>query len=188
MIVTDRDDLAKSIRLMRSHGMTTLTWDRHQGHAHSYDVVALGYNYRIDEIRSALGLVQLGKLEANNVRRRDLVERYRSEFSNLQGINIPYCSHHGVSAAHLFPILISNGHKRLEFINIVLNQGIQVSIHYPPIHQFSSSSEGKNKTHLPITEDVASREVTLPLFPTMSDQQLKFVVSSVRVALKHVTV
>src|SRR3972149_1627279 len=66
MIVTDRDDLAEQIRLLRSHGMTSLTWDRHRGHAHSYDVVALGYNYRIDEIRSALGRVQLKKLEKNN--------------------------------------------------------------------------------------------------------------------------
>ena len=64
MIVTDRDDLAERIRLMRSHGMTTLTYDRHKGHAYSYDVVELGFNYRIDEIRSALGLEQLKKLAA----------------------------------------------------------------------------------------------------------------------------
>ncbi len=66
MLVTDRPELADKLRLMRSHGMTSLTWDRHQGHAYSYDVVELGYNYRIDEIHSALGREQLRKLEAGN--------------------------------------------------------------------------------------------------------------------------
>ncbi len=59
MVVTDDDELARKIKTVRSHGMTTLTWDRHQGHSFSYDVVARGYNYRLDEMRAALGLVQL---------------------------------------------------------------------------------------------------------------------------------
>ena len=77
MVVTDDDDLAGQVRLLRSHGMTTLTWARHQGHAHTYDVVAHGYNYRFDELRAAIGLVQLGRLDASNRARRDIVARYR---------------------------------------------------------------------------------------------------------------
>ena len=76
MLVTDRQDVAEKVRLLRSHGMTSLTWDRHQGHAYSYDVVELGYNYRIDELRSALGLTQLRKLEAGNARREALTRDY----------------------------------------------------------------------------------------------------------------
>ena len=72
MLVTGDDGLAQKLRTLRSHGMTTLTWDRHQGHAWSYDVVDLGFNYRIDEIRSAIGREQLKKLEGNNERRRVL--------------------------------------------------------------------------------------------------------------------
>jgi dTDP-4-amino-4,6-dideoxygalactose transaminase len=74
MLVTNRDDIAQKVRLLRSHGMTSLTYDRHQGHAYSYDVVDLGYNYRIDEIRSALGIEQLKKLPANNVLRKTYTE------------------------------------------------------------------------------------------------------------------
>ena len=59
MVVTNNDELAGKIKTARSHGMTTLTWDRHRGHSFSYDVVAKGYNYRLDEMRAALGLVQL---------------------------------------------------------------------------------------------------------------------------------
>jgi dTDP-4-amino-4,6-dideoxygalactose transaminase len=76
MVVCERDDIAEKIRLMRSHGMTSLTYDRHQGHAFSYDVVVTGYNYRIDEIRSALGLEQLKKLASNNQKRREITENY----------------------------------------------------------------------------------------------------------------
>ena len=72
MIVTDDDELAARLRLLRSHGMTTLTWDRHRGHASSYDVVLPGFNYRLDEVRAAIGLVQLGRLpEENAGRARD---------------------------------------------------------------------------------------------------------------------
>ena len=77
MVVTNRADLAERVRLLRSHGMTTLTWDRHKGHAASYDVVNPGYNYRLDELHAALGRAQLGKLERNNQHRRDLLVSYR---------------------------------------------------------------------------------------------------------------
>jgi dTDP-4-amino-4,6-dideoxygalactose transaminase len=78
MLTTDNDDLAQKLSRLRSHGMTSLTWDRHKGHAWSYDVVDLGYNYRIDEIRAALGLAQLAKVEKNNECRRHLSRIYRS--------------------------------------------------------------------------------------------------------------
>ena len=82
MLVTNRDDIARKVRLLRSHGMTSLTWDRHQGHAYSYDVVELGYNYRIDEIHSALGIVQLQKLETNNRKRAEITKKYWDFFQS----------------------------------------------------------------------------------------------------------
>jgi dTDP-4-amino-4,6-dideoxygalactose transaminase len=81
MLLTADPDLAARLRLLRSHGMTSLTWDRHHGHAYSYDVVALGYNDRIDEIRSALGRVQLAKLAANNTRRLEITRLYHEAFA-----------------------------------------------------------------------------------------------------------
>ncbi len=94
MLVTNNDDLYEKLCLLRSHGMTTLTWDRHKGHAWSYDVVELGYNYRIDEIRAAIGVVQLKKLDRNNDRRRHLdatlsrfpLRRFPSSLFRLQTI------------------------------------------------------------------------------------------------------
>ena len=86
MLTTNHDTLAERIKLLRSHGMTSLTWDRDRGHSFSYDVMASGFNYRIDEMRSALGLVQLRKLEANNQRRGEALNRYHEKLAALEGI------------------------------------------------------------------------------------------------------
>lgn len=182
MLVTNDDELAKKLRLLRSHGMTTLTWDRHKGHAWSYDVVDLGYNYRTDEIHAALGRVQLAKLEKNNQLRRHLTQIYRESIQQtLPEIEIPFLEHIGFSAAHLMPILLPKEIDRTRFMENLKTKGIQTSIHYPPIHQFSSyrSPAGKQE-NLPHTEDVAKREITLPLYPTLKDEQVKTVVRTMK--------
>lgn len=180
MVVTNRDDLAERIRLLRSHGMTSVTWDRHKGHSHSYDVIDLGYNYRTDEIRSALGLVQLHKLEENNLRRRNMTEIYRTELGKLESVSIPYGGYSGTSAAHLLPILLNADIDRSGFMQAMHSSGIQTSVHYPPIHQFNYYHRSGNSTNLPKTESIASREVSLPLYPTMTDKQITLAIATVK--------
>lgn len=183
MLVTDDGALAERLRLLRSHGMTTLTLDRHKGHAWSYDVVDLGYNYRIDEMRSAMGIVQLGRLEKNNRTRREFTRLYRELLQNeAPQVTLPFSRHLGVSAAHLMPILLPRGADRTRFMEHMKSQGIQTSIHYPPIHLFSAYREkcGPYMPQLPVTEEVAARVVTLPLYPTMTDDDVMDVVSCVR--------
>ena len=182
MLVTNRDDIAEKARVLRSHGMTTLTWDRHQGHAYSYDVVDLGYNYRIDEIRSALGLVQLAKLKANNARRKVITERYWDAFGDTC-LEIPFRDTVGEPSYHIFPILLPRDVDRIAFIDQLRSAGIQTSIHYPPIHQFKHYRKLAPDVRLPQTEDVASREVTLPLFPSMRDEDVELVISAVKQAV-----
>jgi dTDP-4-amino-4,6-dideoxygalactose transaminase len=186
MLVTDDDAIAEQLRILRSHGMTAMTWDRHQGHAWTYDVVALGYNYRIDEIRAALGRVQLNKLERNNVRRKALTVLYQSLLQELApSIEIPFQDHPGNSACHIMPVLLPAACNRIRFMEQMKAQGIQTSIHYPPIHTFKAYVEkGISSDNLPVTEDVASREVTLPLYPTMTENQAESVAQAVRVALE----
>lgn len=182
MLVTKRDDVATKIRLLRSHGMTSLTWDRHQGHAYSYDVVDLGYNFRIDEIRAALGLVQLEKLSTNNARRNDIVDYYRAELEPT-GLNLPFSGVEGVPSHHIAPILLPKQVDREAFIHRIHAAGIQTSIHYPPIHHFSYYRKKYSGVSLPITEEVAAREVTLPLFPTMGLDKVQQVISAVQTSL-----
>lgn len=184
IVVTNRDDLAEKIRILRSHGMTTLTWDRHQGHAYSYDVVDLGYNYRIDEIRASLGLSQLHKLNRNNARRQEITKQYRAKLPAVDaGITLPFNHLSGQPSYHIFPMLLTDGTDRQVFMVKMREAGVQTSIHYPPIHKFSYYQKRFPGVSLPITEAVATCEVTLPLFPGMTDTQVVYVVSAVKKAL-----
>ena len=179
MVVTDDDALAEKIRLFRSHGMTTLTWDRHRGHASSYDVVLRGFNYRLDELRAALGLVELGRLREGNRARGEIVERYRRALDGEAGISMPFVPREGVvSTHHLAVILLPEGKARHDVQTALAERGIQTSVHYPPIHMFSAYKEQPQRS-LPVTESIAERVLTLPLFPHMSDAQVAAVIEGV---------
>jgi dTDP-4-amino-4,6-dideoxygalactose transaminase len=179
MLVTNDDALAERIRLLRSHGMTTLTWDRDRGHAHSYDVVEHGFNYRLDEVRAAIGLVQLRRLEDHNAARGRLVAQYRMAFEGAEGIEMPSSNGLGDSSHHLAVIVLPEGCSRGEFQAALAEQGIQTSVHYPPIHTFSAyrTSDGARRP-LPVTDRVAPRIVSLPLYPHMTRADLSAVVGA----------
>jgi len=182
MLVTNDDALAERFRLLRSHGMTTLTWDRHRGHAHSYDVVLPGFNYRLDEVRAAIGTVQLGRLEAENEARGQAVRRYLRELHGRGGLTIPFAERIGegqeACAHHLAVLLLAPGTDREGLRAELLERGIQTSVHYPPIHTFTAYASPA-RVVLPKTEALATRLVTLPLFGHMSEDQLGHVIESV---------
>ena len=182
MVITNDDVLAEKIRIMRSHGMTTLTWDRHKGHAHSYDVVDIGFNYRINEMTSALGLVQLKKLDGNNEKRRKIVEEYRKKMKAISKISVPFKDHKEKPSYHIFPILLSEDVSRDEFMDRLKEQGIQTSMHYPPIHLFTYYRKifGFEKRMLGKTEFVGNHEVTLPLHPMMNEEDVEYVINRIR--------
>ena len=183
MMTTNNDDLAQKLNRLRSHGMTSLTWDRHKGHAYSYDVIDLGYNYRIDEIRAAIGLAQLSKVERKNERRRSFTQVYRDALQELAPqVAVPFQSHMGKTSSHIMPILLPRETKRKEFIDSMKENGIQTSIHYPPIHTFTAYKDTMS-WNLPVTEDVARREITLPLYPAMSNDDVVVVVSAIQASL-----
>lgn len=187
MAVTNDEEAYKKMTLIRSHGMTSLTWDRHRGHAWSYDVVDLGYNYRIDEMRAAVGREQLKKLDAFNERRRQITRDYiHLIHESCPEVKIPFEHHAGISACHLFAVLLPSGVVRTDFMEKMKIAGIQTSIHYPLIHQFSFYDHGLNsdRQSLPLTESIASREVTLPLYPGLTDDDVKFVVDTMKKALR----
>lgn len=176
MVVTCNEAVSQRLHYLRSHGMTTLTLDRHKGRAISYDVVEPGLNYRMDEIRAAIGLVQLGKLSTGNARREMLTQRYRAKFTG-SSVLIPF-SHQpaeSISAHHLLPILLPEGCDRLTVIESLKSQGIQSSIHYPPFWSFSAYSGWFNADDTPIAAEISRRQLTLPLFPTMTHEEVDIV-------------
>lgn len=171
-MITFRDRAAAArARQLRSHGMTTLTWDRHRGHASSYDVVEVGFNYRIDEIRAALGVTQLGRLDELNAARRRLVERYELGLSRIPGVSFPSFGGRGTSSYHLAPIVAQSREAR-DRIRVCLGEArIQTSIHYPAIHRFSAY-EAAIAPDLPIAEAIADRMLTLPLHPNLTADEV----------------
>ncbi|PKN92338.1 MAG: DegT/DnrJ/EryC1/StrS aminotransferase [Chloroflexi bacterium HGW-Chloroflexi-6] len=186
MLTTDDDEIAAYLRRLRSHGMTTLTWDRHRGHAWSYDVTDLGYNYRPSEMLSALGLVQLAKLDANNQRRRELTAAYHELLAELAPqVGVPFADHPGAPACHIMPVLLPEGSHRPDFMDAMKTRGIQTSIHYPPIPEFTAyRATAGGLDGLPVTRAVSSREVTLPLYSRMTQDDVREVVQSISEILR----
>jgi len=183
MITTCDENLEQQAKYFRSHGMTALTLDRHKGRAITYDVVQSGLNYRIDEMRSALGLVQLAKLSKANQKRKELVLRYIENIKDLKGIKLPFLDTTNTNPSyHIFLILLDKGIDRVELIGKLKDDGIQSSIHYPAFKDFTAFKDiGLNE--VPIAEDIAKRELTLPLYPTMTLEQVDMVCDSLQRAL-----
>jgi dTDP-4-amino-4,6-dideoxygalactose transaminase len=169
--------LIARMRLGRGHGMTTSTVQRLNGQG-SYDVTMLGFNYRMTELNAALGLVQLAKLPAWNLRRQALSRRYRDLLGGT-GVGMPYSAQHA-STHHICPVLLPETADRQQVIAGLREAGVQTSCHYPPIHHLSWYRERHAGLRLPLTEAFSARELTLPLHPKMDDSQVEHVVHSLR--------
>ncbi len=169
---------ADRARHLRSHGMTTTSFERSRGHSFGYDVVEAGYNYRMDELRAALALVQFGKLPTENARRRARVDRYRTRLAErLPRLRFPFAGVRGNLAYHIFPVLLpADGPDRDTVMAGLSDKGIQTSIHYRPIHSFTAF--GARSGELPVTEQIAPRILSLPLFGHLSDAQMDHIVDS----------
>ena len=178
MIVTKDPELAKRIRLLRSHGMTSLSFDRARGHASDYDVIARGFNYRLDDIHAALAISQLKKLAGDTAAREQVFHRYVKTLQSFGEIQIPYASAPSGSSYHIFPLLLREGgtERRNAVRKALAERGIQTSVHYPPAHRFQIYAS--LKAVLPKTEWVANHEITLPLFAGLTEAQQEQVVDA----------
>jgi len=174
MVVTRNIELFEKLRLLRSHGMSVPSFDRYKGRAVSYDVQSPGLNYRIHEISSALGLVQLKKLEDANEKRKKLVEHYYDRLDKVPSVSIPFRAFsRGKPNYHIMPILLSEKIDRATVIESMKQDGVQTSIHYPAIQNFSAYKDKVNST--PKAEYVCAHELTLPLYPTMTMEEVDIV-------------
>jgi dTDP-4-amino-4,6-dideoxygalactose transaminase len=183
MLVTGREDLANRARLMRAHGMTTLSFERAKGHATSYDVVEMGYNYRLDDVRGALILAQLKKLPADIAGRKVVRAVYENELADVAEIAVPYLDFPHQSSHYIMPVVLRSGGaaKREEVRRKMAEKGIQTSVHYPAVHRFSIYEPFR--TALPMTEHVADHEFTLPMYPALTADQVHQVCAALRESL-----
>jgi dTDP-4-amino-4,6-dideoxygalactose transaminase len=185
MVVTGDDAVAERVRLLRSHGMTALSWDRARGHASGYDVVTGGFNYRLDEPRAAIGLVQLARLAGANAARARLAARYRERLDGVAGLAVPTAGPaDAISAHHLMVVVLPHGANRDELRAELTARRIQTSVHYPPIHRFSAFRQLSGRP-LPRTDELADRVLTLPLFAHMTEDQVDEVADALIEAIER---
>jgi len=189
MVTTRRPELAAKLGWMRSHGMTTLTLDRHKGHAFGYDVVDLGFNYRMSELNAALGLVQLEHVRRRNVQRGAVVDEYRRRLAQVPGLGLPFGVFRGESAYHLMPVLLPQGANRHELMSSMRGAGIQTSIHYRPVDTLSAyvNAGFGPSPHVPLAHTIGARVLTLPLFPSMQSEQVAAVCDTLVAGLESVS-
>jgi len=179
MLVTHDEQCARRAKLLRSHGMTSLSYDRAQGHVTAYDVVELGYNYRMDDIRAALALAQLAKLKDDLAQRARVRRLYLEKLSGLP-IAIPFCDHAGPVSNYIFPIVLldSDAPRRDAVRQTMQEDGIQTSVHYPAVHRFSIYASAD--TRLPVTDYVTDNLISLPMFGALSEDAVDQIVESLK--------
>ena len=183
MFVTNSEELYEKAKLLRSHGMTTMSYQRASGHATEYDIVELGYNFRLDDIRASIAIEQLKKLPQDLEQRAVVRKRYLENLSTIQEIIVPFSDCSEFTSNYIMPIIVKTGKKeqRNAIREKIHEAGIQTSVHYPAIHKFSIY---KNYgAVLPKTEFVTDHEITLPMYAALTMEQVDFICETVKKAV-----
>lgn len=175
MIVTNNEEYAKRFRLLRSHGMTTMSYQRATGHATSYDIVELGYNYRMDDLRASIGIAQLQHLKVDLEKRARVRGWYLHALKRVDKVIIPFAYNSEFVSNYIFPIIlkdstVDNRDRIREALHL---EGIQTSVHYPGVHQFSIYNNFS--ALLPITDYVTNNEITLPMYSKLTESDVNFI-------------
>jgi dTDP-4-amino-4,6-dideoxygalactose transaminase len=183
MVSTADEALDARVRLLRSHAMTSTTWDRHLGHDPAYDVVDIGFNFRLDEPRAALGMSRLTRLDEHIAARRAIVRAYRTRLAEIPGIELAFDEEAVQRASHFaFPVLLADRDTRDRFRAELKASGIQTTW-YPALHTLTEYQRFTPPGGLPAASEVADRHCVLPLSATMTETDIDLVVDAVRAAL-----
>jgi len=185
MVLTDNPDFAETLRRFRNHGISSEARQRQsQGQWH-YEMVLLGFNYRLSDIVSALGIEQLKKLDGNLTRRGEIAARYTAAFCEIPSVIVPTVRTGVDPAWHLYPVRFDLGKlttDRAQIFRALRAENIGVNVHYIPVHLHSYYRErfGYKGGEFPIAEDSYDRLISLPMFHGMKDQDVDDVIEAVK--------
>jgi dTDP-4-amino-4,6-dideoxygalactose transaminase len=191
-IVTSPDpSLAERMRRLSLHGMSSDAWKRYTAHGPwYYEILEAGYKYNMNDIQAALGLCQMEQVDRFRERRTAIAEAYHRSFADWDAVTVPAAFEEGRHAWHLYPIQIDLDAIRIDrdrFIRCLIDEGIGVSVHFIPLHYhpFFRECLGHGVGAFPVTESYFSRAVSLPIYPSMSDQDVADVVGAVTKLLRY---
>ena len=190
MVTTDRAGYAEKLRQFRNHGISSDARQRQSAGQWHYEMVLLGYNYRLTDIACALGLSQLNKLEDNLLRRREIAAHYAAAFSGLSGLTLPAARAEVNPAWHLYPVRL-NLEKltvdRGQIFRALRAENIGVNVHYIPVHRhpYYRDRFGYQGGEFPIAENAYERLISIPMFHGMTNRDVDDVVAAIRKVLNH---
>ena len=183
MVTTNDARLAETLRRFRNHGISSEARERQESGQWFYEMVLLGFNYRLTDIACALGLTQLERLEANLARRREIAAQYAGRLRDWPAVVVPTVHAAVDSAWHLYPIrlqleMLTAG--RGEIFRALRAENIGVNVHYIPVHRHPYYRErfGSNESY-PVAEDAYERLISLPMFHSMTAQDVEDVIQAV---------
>lgn len=179
MFISNNKEMADKARLLRSHGMTTMSYQRAGGHATAYDIVELGYNFRLDDIHAAIAIEQLKKLPSDLEQRIAVRKRYIELLSKVENVVVPFADNTEFTSNYIMPIVVTKGtvEDRDAIRNKIHEAGVQTSVHYPAIHRFSIYKD--YGAVLPQTEYVTDHEITLPMYAALSMEDVEYICETV---------
>jgi perosamine synthetase len=184
MVTTNDEKRAETLRRFRNHGISSEARQRQQAGQWFYEMVLLGFNYRLTDIACALGISQLEKLEANLARRRAIAARYARAFRELPAVMVPAVREGVAPAWHLYPIrlkLESLSAGRGEIFRALRAENLGANVHYIPVHKHPYYRErfGYKGGEYPVAEDAYERLISLPMFHAMTDGDVEDVIAAV---------
>lgn len=183
-VLTNNFELYKKINLLRNHGIIRSTSMIKQIGPWHYDVKNFGFNFRMTDIQSALGISQLEKLENFLKKRRKIADFYNKSLSNLSYLKVPYVSKDILHAYHLYPVLIDfkkTGITKKDFFKKMAKAGIFLQTHYIPVYKLSFMKKYNfNKKNYPCAEAFYSMEVSMPIYYSLSKSQISNVVKKIK--------
>ena len=194
MVTTDRADYAETLRRFRNHGISSDARQRQSEGQWHYEMVLLGFNYRLTDIACALGLSQLKKLEGNLSRRRQIAARYAAAFRDLEAVTAPVVRADVNPAWHLYPIRLNleklaadRIEARGQVFRALRAENIGVNVHYIPVHlhPYYRDRLGHRAGEYPIAEDAYERLISLPMFHGMSDGDVEDVIRALQKVIHH---
>ncbi len=182
MVTTNTSQIYNKIKLLKSQGMNILPADREAAAQWRYDIVDLGYNYRLDEIRASLGLSQANRINEINETRIKIAAKYDERIKKIKGISIPKTKSDRNHIYHLYTIKIEKDFDltRDELFQKLHKNGISTSVQYYPLHLMSynkTTYRNKNK-EFPNANLLKDQILSLPIYPTMTTKQIEYVISN----------
>ena len=183
MITTNSQKLYEKLLLYRTHGITKNADKMNENHGGwYYEMLELGYNYRLTDFQAALGISQLKRADAGLARRQEIAQKYIAEFQIIKGIKLPKVAQGFYHAYHLFVIQVEN---RLELYNYLRENNIFAQVHYEPVHLLPYYKQlGNKQGDMPVAENFYAHCLSLPMYPLLADEEQDYVIEKIKKFLK----